>query len=159
MPPRRRMYRRKPKRPVRRVYRRRKMYRKGGSHGFLRIIRKYPLYQLSNGTSGVAGTWSASSPSLLQFLTLGTPVPSGSGLPGTYDTPFCLKFRFTDVFSPTELTNLFDQYKILSAIVRFTFNNNMAPVGANVTSLPHISYIQDYDDNNVPSSPDSLRVS
>lgn len=150
MPLRRRAARAPVRRPRRALRRYRKMkkvssYRPSNSGGTF-IVRKVQelISSCPNGLSPGQYTIGTSNNSVI----LGTPVLAPGTTLNTYDVPFSVKFRLDELTNSTELTNLFDRYKIVSAMVKCNFMNFP---GDTRIPLPYIDYIQDYDDANLPT--------
>lgn len=123
-----------------------------GNKGKITIVRKLPEIVMSNnGVSGVtnlAQTLTAGAP---VCVTLGTPTQSvGATGSNTYDIPFSLQFALSQVINHTDITNLCDKYRIAGAYVRVYYNKTGSS-GASTSSFPHLQFITDHDDSNVPS--------
>lgn len=84
--------------------------------------------------------------------------------------PFSYKFRLSDVAGATELTTLFDQYKINWCKIELVWNSDRLPTmkqfGANLphlTSLygiaPRMMWKQDFDDDDLPTEDQMLQSS
>lgn len=121
----------------------RKVLYKRNKSGFMTLIRKTPRIQIQS--SNVAGT-----PTLVDgtgtCVVLGAPEPV-SGVSNTWNIPFTMKFRMSQIISSTDITNLADQYKLVSALVKIHNNYNNVNTANNVLAQPYITYTQDYDDN------------
>lgn len=64
-------------------------------------------------------------------------------------------FTFNDLPSPTEFSNLFDQYKLVGVAYRWVVNKD--PMLSNTSTAatrlyPRICWVHDYDDNNTPGA-------
>lgn len=132
-------------RTLRRIVTRNSGFRK--AHGNMFVVRKVQeLQTVGNGTLGQYIV--PSSLSSQQSINLGTPIAS-SALANVFDVPFVLTFRLSELENFTELTSLFDMYKIVSCKVKVqsTFFSSTQTT----TPVPFIDYIQDYDDNTMPS--------
>lgn len=144
---RRRRYGLKPRsKAVRRPrYYRRRLLKRNPKHGGMFVVRKVKELMTLN-TTGVLGGYSVSSAN--NTLSLGTPqaAPGGSSI---YDCPFTLTFRLDELENYTELTALFDQFKIVSAKIKV--QSTFFASTQTSTPVPFIDYIQDYDDNTMPS--------
>lgn len=130
-------------------------YRKGkinsGSRGYININRK--LDMISVAASATQGT-PVITPATQTCVLLGTPTPTVGGLGTTYDVPFSLTFRLNQLRNYTELTQVFDQYKLNQVKIAIrSFANNDAPLGF---PMPFISYFYD-GDSNVPPTVDATR--
>lgn len=80
-------------------------------------------------------------------ITLGVPTLVSGALAGTYDVPFSLKFRLDQLSGYSELTALFDQYKINGVkanIAQFYNTSSVTSVG-----LPWLETFNDHD-NSIP---------
>lgn len=129
----------------------RKSYRRSGNKGFLKVYRKLPeIYATSSG----------SNPSLQEqdptgtCLNLGTPIPDPNGLTVSY--PFALTFNLKQVINSTDITNLCDAYMLKYVSVRMTYQSSQASVLSS-SIMPNVTWIQDHDDDTLPSSVDALR--
>lgn len=115
----------------------------GGRHGGTFIVRK--AKEIVSSGSGVLGGYTITGAQ--NAIVLGTPVsqPGGNGL---YDIPFAITARLDDVTNYSELTALYDRYKIVSMKVSVQgWNASNAPA----TPLPFVQYTQDYDSNVLPT--------
>lgn len=87
------------------------------------------------------------------LLTLGTVVAAlGAG----YNIPFAMKFSLNQLTNYTELTNIFDQYRILGVKVFMNYQHNVSTAGG-TSSLPILQYFPDFDDNTPPANAPELR--
>lgn len=78
-------------------------------------------------------------------LTLGVPTATPGALAGTYDVPFVLKFRLDQLSGVTELTNLFDSYKINGVKVKMAQFYNTS--SATSVGLPWLEHFTDHDNS------------
>lgn len=128
-----------------RYYRRRALKRTAPKTGGMFVVRKVKELMTLN-TLGTLGGYSVSSAN--NSITLGTPqvAPGGTSV---YDCPFTIQFRLDELENYTELTALFDQYKIVSCKIKVqsTFFSSTQTS----TPVPFIDYIQDHDDSTMPS--------
>lgn len=135
------MRRRKAPKVRRARYARRRVAPKGGTF----VVRKVKQLYTSN-SLGTLGGYTVSSAN--NSLALGTPqaVPN---MTNVYDVPFTIQFRLDELEQYTEFTSLFDSYKIVSCKVKVqsTFFSSTQTA----TPVPFIDYIQDHDDNTMPS--------
>ena len=138
--------RRMPKAIRRKLYYLRRKYRRAGGNpqGFLKMNRKINRAVVSSG-SGALGTYTITAGQ--NCVTLGTPV-SVLGTNGLYDIPFAITARLDDVASYTEITSMFDAYKIVGLKVQVQGWNASAAPG---TPLPFVQYDRDTDSNVIPS--------
>jgi len=117
-----------------------------GNAGYLNISRKLDVMGLRTGDN--SGTVTVTDPTST-CLSVGIPTPSPGAIVGTYDVPFSLKFRLDQLVNYTELTNLFDSYKIngVKVFVQNFYNTS------SVTSigLPWIEHFVDHD-NSIPET-------
>lgn len=120
-------------------------YKKRASNGFFTVVRKLPVITFQS--SAVAGLYNLTDPTGT-CLSLGTPT-AAPGSSTTYDIPFSLKFSLNQLLSHTDITQIADQYKILSVMVKVSSGYQVATGLA--TQVPFIEYIQDYDDATVPN--------
>jgi len=156
---------RKPKRlAIRRVYPfgslsrafARRVAFKRSSKGGIVLLRKLPELAISSSASiGVATLTQNLTSGAPVCLTLGTPVQSTGGSGTSYDVPFSLQFALSQIINHTDLTNLCDKYKIAGAYIRFYYNHTGSS-GNSTAPFPHLQYITDHDDSNVPTR-DQLR--
>lgn len=131
------------------VTRRFKPLRYRNSGGFVNITRKTPeLYITNSATPGLANV--VDTPGI---LSVGNPI---STLLGTYNIPFSMKFKLSNLLNYTDITGLADQYKIKYIVIKVYFNSNTNSVGSG-NSMPQLSYVVDHDDATAPPTVDSLR--
>lgn len=116
--------------------------RRAPKHGGMYVVRKLPQFVTQN-TLGVAGDYGIPAGQLSTCLTLGTVTASPAG-GNIYDVPFALQFRMGDVANSTELQNVFDKYKITSALIKVQTTLNTAQ--QNTVPVPFIDYVVDKDD-------------
>lgn len=136
----------RPRRPRRALRRFRKMKRLiAPKNGGTFIVRKVQEL-ISSVPTNIAGGYSISTSN--NSIILGTPVATPAIALQTYDVPFTVKFRLDELTAYTELTSLFDRYKIVSAMVKCNFANYPADTRI---PLPYIDYITDYDDASLPT--------
>lgn len=114
------------------------------NQGYMNLNRKLEALAImtSNEIGGVTSIDSTGT-----CITLGVPTPVPGGLAGTYDVPFSLKFRLDQLSGYSELTNLFDQYKINGIKVKmaqFYNTSSLTSVG-----LPWLETFSDHD-NSIP---------
>lgn len=145
--PRRRNYGLKRKAPkVRRArVARRRIARRGPNNGGMFVVRKVKQLYTSN-SLGTLGGYTVSSAN--NSVALGTPqaVPN---MTSVYDVPFTVTFRLDELEQYTDFTGLFDQYKIVSCKVKV--QSTFFASTQTSTPVPFIDYIQDHDDNTMPS--------
>lgn len=117
--------------------------RRQPSKGSLFVVRK--VKELTSTTNGVLGGYAITTNN---SIVLGTPVaaPGGTSL---YDIPFSIIGRLDELDSYTELTNLFDQFKIAFIRVKVSAAGSTSTNGS--FPVPYIDYITDHDDAAVPS--------
>lgn len=114
------------------------------SQGYMNINRKLETLAILTGNEIGSVT---SIDTTGTCITLGVPTPVSGALAGTYDVPFSLKFRLDQLSGYTELTNLFDQYKINGVkanIAQFYNTSSVTSVG-----LPWLETFNDHD-NSLP---------
>lgn len=111
--------------------------------GALVVVRKLPAIQIYQNTT--AGNVTANDPTA-SCITFGTP-EAVSGVNFTYNVPFALRFRLDQMINYTDVTNICDQYKIISALCKLHNNYNNVNTANNVLAQPWVEYTQDYDDN------------
>lgn len=76
----------------------------------------------------------------------------GAGsLAGTASFGSSLQFKLESVIDPTDLSQLFDRYKIVGVKLKCLFMQNTSDT-AGGSMLPLLHYAQDYDDSSVPTS-------
>lgn len=112
--------------------------------GFMKITRKTQQFSMYNGvTTGVvniSGTWPGAGP-----IALGTPTASTTGLTGYYDIPGAMSVSLNQLLSYTELTTLFDKYKINWIRLRIFSGGNTASLNGKGL-LPSLVWCVDEDD-------------
>lgn len=146
MPALRRKYARRALRRKRSTYRKRKsafLPRRVPRNGSMFIIRK--VKPLASAGTGVAGSYTINPNN---SVVLGTPQlePAGTSM---YSVPFSVVFRLDELQSYTELTNLFDQFKIVFGRVKIQFTQTSGT--NNTIPIPYVDYIADHDDGSVPT--------
>lgn len=119
-------------------------YRPAKGGGFT-ITRKLPVITLTS--SGSLGSTSLNDPTGT-CLAVG-PASASPGSSTTFDVPFAMKFSLDQLLSSSDITQIADQYKINSVMVRVS-NAYQVATGL-ATAAPYIEYIQDYDDATVPN--------
>lgn len=137
---------RKPLWKKRRAPVRRRLPRRGNKAGNVFVVRKVRQLTTSN-SLGVLGNYVVQG-AATNTLVLGTPT-AVTGVTNTYDCPFTLTFYLNELENFADLTNLADQFKIVSAKVKV--QSTFFSSGQTSTPVPFIDYIQDYDDNTMPS--------
>lgn len=122
-------------------------YGKRNANGGFNIVRKLPLITLTS--AGVVGAFTLNDPTTT-CVTLGTASASPGAPTNTqFDVPFSLKFNLAQLLSYTDITQIADQYKINSVLVRVS---SVYQVSTGVGQGPvWIEYIQDHDDAAPPS--------
>jgi len=92
--------------------------------------------------------------SLSTGLALGSITPGA--VTGSNSFGGSMNFQLSNIATPSELVNLFDNYRIKAVKLRFDFSCNSAPVGDAVTnlnlSLPLMHYCIDNDDDVTPTT-------
>lgn len=134
------VFRRKPAYRRKRVYRRRRRVPKLG--GFI-IRRRIPTFGIT-GNQLVAGSMSSGNTTVLD---LGTPQAAAGGAGNFYDVPFAITFYLNQLDTSSDITNIADKYRIISAMVKLCGHN----IGSTGFSMPWVEYVADHDDNSVPS--------
>lgn len=116
------------------------------SRGYININRK--LDMLSVAASPTAGA-PIITPAAQTCILLGVPTPTVGGLGTTFDVPFSLTFKLSQLRNFGELTQVFDQYKINTVKVQIrSFANSDGALGF---PMPFITYYSDGDSNTPPS--------
>lgn len=115
--------------------------------GLISLVRKTSQITTYS-TPGAAGLINKNDPTGT-CLSLGTPAYI-TGTDNCYDIPFSMVFRLDQLMNSTDITNLADQYKIVSAIVKLHANWNLAG-SSQTNAIPFVEYIQDHDDGAVPA--------
>lgn len=123
----------------------RRFKRLAPSSGKLILVRKPAIIRTSC-SPGITGVITVQDPTG-NCLAMGTPVLI-VGSQNCYDIPFSMTFNLNQCTNANELTVLFDRYRILSALVRVHYNVTNS---SEIKTMPWIEYVQDYDDNTVPS--------
>lgn len=120
-------------------------YGKRRQNGGFNLTRKLPVITLCS--SAVAGLATLTDPTgtCFQYSVLG----ASPGTTNQYDVAFSLKFSLNQLLSFTDITQIADQYKLNSVLVRLASGFQVATgTGA---AVPYVEYIQDHDDAAVPS--------
>lgn len=86
-----------------------------------------------------------------------TATPTGGSLGGTYQYGLSGQFQLNAVQDHTDITQLFDRYKIVGIKLKFLFQHNVASVSGN-SCLPVMYHAFDADDANVPTSANDVMV-
>lgn len=158
MPPRRKLWKKRPAARRRRPAARRRRLQYVKRNGYVSLMRKCPeIICCNQSIVGALTHYSISGNPAANVIQFGTPVLNTGT--GTYDVPFCFIARLDQVYNYTELTNFADEYKIKKVYLRLYYQS--VPYGtdtsvtaannANMLSLPSIEYVYDDDDFNVPS--------
>lgn len=119
------------------------------SKGYVALWRRVPEIYVTN--SATPGAVALTDP--VNCLQIGTPTATQFG---SYDVPFSMVFKISQLINYTDLLNLCDMYKIKAVVVKVYFNSNTNSVNSSAT-LPQITYISDHDDATVPTTVSSLR--
>lgn len=134
----------------RKVYRRRN-YRRGGVHRphCVKRMGQSMLIQ-DDGTGAPIVTQNATTSLNISNITAGL-------LPNTYQYGGSIQFRLNAVADYSDLTQLFDRYKITGVKVKMLYQQNIADAQS-VGALPVMWYAQDFDDSLVPTSSTDVQV-
>jgi len=113
-----------------------------GRYGGLVMTRHAPPVYLVNSAFGAF---------LLNGTNTNDQITIGSGAdilaqPLGHDIPFTMKFTHANILNNSELTTLFDQYKILKVEVYATFAHNVSTAGG-LSTLPQLCWHVDRDDS------------
>lgn len=130
------------KRPA---YRRRRLAirRMPAKMGYFRLVRRAPENAWRNsGTLGVLSTTGS-------VAQAGTPV-AGS-FSGYYDIPGVAVFTLADILNVSDITNLFDKYKLAWVKLNIYCTSTTATAGG-TAQLPSIIYSVDEDDGTFPTT-------
>lgn len=119
--------------------------------GFLKLYRKLPEIFIQNGIA--SGTIQTNDPTGT-CLTTGTPILEANNL--TYSIPFVMKFCLSQIINSTDITNLCDAYKLKYVSIKCQYLKNTAS-STSIGVSPSIMWIQDHDDNSLPTSVDAIR--
>lgn len=106
------------------------------------------VYQ--NGAQTTTGMFSTGIPSADTFAT-------GDGRVGYYQIPARMLFRLSDVEQVSDLTSLFDDYKISGVKVKIHWHNNNSLAQPGWGERPSVLYAVDDDDAALPSTESVLR--
>lgn len=117
--------------------------REAKRYGQFKINRMCTAFGITKGAT--SGLITSGNTSILNF---GTPVLSVNGITSFYDVPFSLQFSLDQLQGYTDITNIADRYKLLSAAITIHGGNTAAAVGSN---MPWIEYTADHDDASVPT--------
>lgn len=126
--------------------------RRKNTSGYLKIVRKCPEFWLQNTT--VAGTprlgWISGGAEVNYTGTnavLGTPT---LGMNGSFDIPFAMNFRISDIINYSDVVTLADRYRIKGVYVRLIPNFTMNGVQS-LYNYPSCQWIVDNDDATPPT--------
>lgn len=67
-----------------------------------------------------------------------------------------ISFKISDLPNVSDITNLFDYYKIVGVKLKWIYTHNSSEAGAVGYGLPNLVYTIDYDDANLPANEDAL---
>jgi len=109
-----------------------------------------PMYIVNSSVQGVPAITGTNMNSLLTFGT-----PAASVGPG-YNIPFAMRFSLSQIANYTELSAIFDQYRILGVKVFVSYQHNVSTASA-TSSLPSLQWFVDYDDNTPPTNASEVR--
>lgn len=119
--------------------------RRAASAGTGGIVIRRKVNQISIRGSGIAGSYTVNANNSIT-LGSGTAV---SGLTNVYDVPFTIIARLDELDGVSDLTSMFDRYKIKNVNCKlqacFTANTTT------VTPLPYVDWCRDHDDAALPS--------
>lgn len=120
-------------------------------HTFRRLGNPFTVQCAGASIPSVNGV-SAGSPT--SGLALGN--VSGGSVIGTNQFGGAFNFQLANIAVASELTNLFDNYRIKAVKLRFDYSMNSAPTGDGTStlnlSLPLMHYCVDNDDDSVPTT-------
>lgn len=105
--------------------------------GYFRLTRAAAPVYISN--SG-AGTFSVEGTNPNSMVQIGTPF----GQPWGWDLPFTINFTYAAIINQSELTALFDLYKIVKVEVYATYNHNVSTAGG-TSAMPTLMWWPDPD--------------
>lgn len=112
------------------------------------VRRLAPVLYLNNAVSGTNGNAETVPASPVNGLfTFTTPTATGGW---GWNIPFSMQFSLNQLMNVTELTNIFDQYRILGVKVFVSWNHNVSTASA-TSSLPGLMWFVDYDDATPPT--------
>lgn len=135
----------------RRAYRKRKMMRKRGLPSVYKFKRLTQICRIYHQAGDAANIWQIQDPtSILSPQSASGVAWSASTIPGTVFNTFGTAHQIADLETPSDFTNLFDQYKITGIKCKFMWFQTDSAVGTGAIS-PHLLYGTDYDDNAPPS--------
>lgn len=149
-------YTRRTKRPARRprrtVKRRRVRKARGLARGGFTIKRRGQVQILTASAANTAQVKTQAG-ATGGCLTLGTPAISYStGMSGVYDIPFSMTFSLEELISYSDLTSIADKFMIKSVKMEVHgYNVSQVTGGVVYNPLSWIEYVEDHDDNTVPS--------
>lgn len=146
--------RRRGGRKPRRVMRKRQYGARRRVSGRLHSVKRIATEAFIRNTN-VGGTFtptlvSAGASSFFQSSPVTSPV-----LPGNWEFTMSSQFQLSSVYQPSDLTNLFDRYKIVGVQLKIHYLQNVGSpqqvpnVGAVYSNLPTIHYAFDGDDANI----------
>lgn len=121
-------------------------------HGFKRVTDAFGLKAGISGSTTYELVNTGSSPN--QLLAIGN-VSSSQFFTGAYQFGGAFQFMLSHVSNVSEITNLFDNYRIKNVIVKVMpqFNSSDVLIGATgYAALPTMHYTIDQDDATIPSN-------
>lgn len=156
--PRRQRVSRRPRRPLRRLRRRvRKMpmYKKISNLTYPYKRFGYETTLFAQGIGSVMGKNYTGGLTTASPVSIGTPLSTGLAA-DSYWVPFSIAGNLNDVVNNSEFTSLYDKYFIKGYAIKINYKS---PTSSDLTSNPYptIAWVQDYDDNSLPSTREQLR--
>lgn len=127
----------------RRPMNRRKYKKANYKRGYFKVLRRAPEQLMGN--SNVLGQISATG----SIPSYGTPV--ATGFTGYYNVPGAIFTMLNDIINPSDITNLFDNYRIKWIKIRVYCTSTTATAGG-LAQLPSIIYNVDDDDVSIPTA-------
>lgn len=142
-----------------------RMYSRLGRRGMLPIMASVHSFKrmgqpiiISNAGSGLIPTLTnATSGTSFNYCTLAS--NSAGAVAWTVQFGGSMAFMLGQCANTSEITNLFDNYRIRKVVLRFDYNQNSAPGSSSATAgntnsnaVPLIHLCPDFDDNVVPTS-------
>jgi len=142
---------RKPKIGRRRRYAKRGAFKGKGHMALKRQTRPFVIKNTAvAGVAAVTGYSGGVAPLIVQ---LGSPEQDTNFSQNIWNVPFACQFQASDILGASEITALFDQYKITGVKLKLKYNGNTFD-GSNSTgraqNQPVLKYSMDYDDASPP---------
>jgi len=115
---------------------------------FPRKATSYPRYRRDIPRNRFSNPMTHSAMTRVHYFTRTTHKQALTQAPTTANTAGAMFFTLNDLYSPSDFTNLFEEYKIMKIVLNFEPIFTEAPEGSGATPLymPYISMCNDYND-------------